>query len=134
MYKAQMLKPTLRILGLACMLAGAIHAALGVGGDWIIGVAPTSPIDPSLDSQNRFYGAAFMAYGALLWMCSADLRRYAPVLRVLFAVMFLAGCARGLSVLQHGWPTAQILVLWASEVLVPPVMWAWLGRALPKTG
>jgi hypothetical protein len=125
-----MFKTILRGLGLACVLAGMTHAALGVGGDWIVGITPAVPVDPSLDSQNRFYGAAFMAYGALLWLCSADLRRYAPVLRILFAVMVIAGCARGLAVLQHDWPSAQIMVLWVSEILVPPIMWVWLGRTL----
>jgi Domain of unknown function (DUF4345) len=126
-----MFKLVLRLLGTACVLAGLTHALLGVNGDWIVGISPALPVDPSLDSQNRFYGAAFMAYGFLLWICSADLPRFRPVLRALFATMFVAGCARGLAVYHHGWPTDQILFLWATE-LSPPLFWIWLNRTLTK--
>lgn len=129
-----MFKIVLHLLGVACVLAGLIHAVFGAGGDWIIGVTPPTPIDPSLDSQNRFYGTIFIVYGILFWICSTDLRRYAPVLRALFGVMFLAGCARGLAVLHHGWPTVPIMVLWASELALPPLVWVWLQRELTKTG
>ncbi len=128
-----MFKLILRILGIACVLAGVTHAVLGVGGDWIIGVTPASPIEPSLDSQNRFYGAAFMAYGFLLWICSKDVPRFAPISRILFATMFLAGLARWLAVMAHGWPTLQIMFLWASELFVPPIMWIWLRHELAKS-
>jgi Domain of unknown function (DUF4345) len=126
-----MFKIVLRILGIACVLAGLTHAHLGASGDWIIGVLPAQPVDPSLDSQNRFYGAAFMIYGFLLWICSDDLPRFAPVLRTLFGAMFIAGCARGLAVFHYGWPTPQILFLWTTE-LSAPLFWIWLNRILSK--
>jgi Domain of unknown function (DUF4345) len=121
----------LRILALACIAPGLFHVVFGVGGDWLIGVDPTSPINPSLDSQNRFYGAAFTAYGFLLWLCAGDLPRYRPVLYVLLAVMFAGGCSRGLAAVAHGWPSWQVMGLWASEVLVPPVIWLWAKRSSP---
>jgi hypothetical protein len=127
-----MFKIVLRILGVACVLAGLTHALLGVSGDWIIGVSSALPVDPSLDSQNRFYGAAFLVYGFLLWICCADLPRYAPVLRVVFATMFIAGCARGIAAFNHGWPSSQILYLWATE-LSPPLFLIWLNHSLAKS-
>ncbi len=119
----------LRLVGIACVLAGLAHASLGVSGDWIVGVVPANPVDPSLDSQNRFYGTAFMLYGVLFWLCSRDLARYAPVLRALIGLMFLAGLARSLAVLAHGWPSPQIMFLWATE-LAAPLFWFWLDREL----
>jgi Domain of unknown function (DUF4345) len=122
----------LRIAALACVGAGLTHALLGVSGDWIIGVEPANPINSSLDSQNRFYGAAFLLYGLLLWIGAGDVKRFAPILKAVFGIMFLAGCARGLAVLAHGWPSTQIIVLWASELVLPPIMWIWLDRTLGR--
>jgi Domain of unknown function (DUF4345) len=122
----------LRFAALACAGAGLCHALLGVSGDWIVGVVPSNPVDPSLDSQNRFYGAAFLLYGLLLWSGAKDVVRFAPILRAVFAVLFLAGCARGLAVLAHGLPTPQILFLWSTEIILPPVMWVWLNITLAR--
>jgi Domain of unknown function (DUF4345) len=124
----------LRLAAVACAGAGLCHALLGVGGDWIIGVQPASPVDPSLDSQNRFYGTAFLLYALLLWIGAQDVARFAQVLKAVLGVMFLAGCARGLAVLAHGWPSAQILFLWASELILPPIMWLWLNRTVAQKG
>lgn len=124
----------LRLTALACAGAGLCHVLLGVNGDWIIGVTPASPVDPSLDSQNRFYGAAFLLYALLLWIGAQDVRRFAPILKAVFGIMFLAGCARGLAVLAHGWPSTQIMALWASELILPPVLWFWLNRSLARRG
>jgi hypothetical protein len=121
---------TLRCAALACAGAALCHALLGVSGDWIIGVVPASPVVPSLDSQNRFYGAAFLLYGLLLWISAKDVTRFAPILRAIFGMMFLAGCARSLAVLTHGLPTPQILFLWSTEIILPPILWFWLNRTL----
>ncbi len=127
-----MLGFVLRGAAVACALAGLCHVLFGVGGDWIIGLTPAAPIDPSLDSQNRFYGGAFLIYGVLLWLGAGDIRRFAPVLRAVFAVMFLAGCARGLALLSYGWPSPQIVALWVSEIALPPIMWRWLRVEMKK--
>jgi hypothetical protein len=125
-----MLVTTLRILAVACGAAALTHTLLGVGGDWVVGAPVGDPIDATLDSQNRFYGAAFGLYGVLLWMSASDVRRFAPVLRAVLIMMFAGACARGLAVLAHGWPSVQVMGLWATEVFGPPVVWVWLNRVL----
>jgi Domain of unknown function (DUF4345) len=122
-----MLSLALRFIGAVCIAVALVHGLLGVGGDWVLGITNAPPIDPSLDSQNRFYGVAFGLNGVLLWMGGGDVRRFAPVLKTMFAVIFLAGCARGLAVIAHGWPQPQIMGLWASELLLPPFLWLWLN-------
>ncbi len=121
----------LRAVGLACLLAGLIHASLGVGGDWVLGIVPARPIDPSLDSQNRFYGTAFALYGVIFWVGSSDLNRYAPILKCAIGLLFLAGVARVLAALIHGWPTPQVIGLWVLE-LAAPLFWLWLNRELKE--
>ncbi len=125
-----MFATTLRILSIACLAAALTHVVLGVGGDWVVGAPVANPIDATLDSQNRFYGAAFGLYGVLLWIGAADVRRFAPVLRAVLVMMFIAGCARGIAVAAHGWPSVQVMVLWSTEILGPVIMWFWLRRAV----
>lgn len=124
-------------VGGGILFAGTWHSALGVAGDWLIGITPPAVIDPSLDSQNRFYGASFLLYGILLIVCLRDIARYGTILRILLAVFFLAGLVRAISVPFYGWPSMQIAVLWAAEIILPPVAWFWLGHelnTLPKSG
>ncbi len=123
-----MLRLALRALAIGCLVPGMIHALLGVSGDAIIGGPVPAVIDPTLDSQNRFYGASFLLYAALLWLCANDVRRHAGILRLLLAAFFMAGLARGLAFLTHGAPSWQVTALWASEIILPPLLWVWLAR------
>ena len=120
----------LRLLSIGCILPGLFHIGFGVSGDWLIGLSPTGPIDPSLDSQNRFYGGIFVAYGLALWVAAADPPRYAPIIRALLGMMFLAGLARGFSAAAFGWPTPEVILLWATELLVPAALCVLLNRSL----
>jgi Domain of unknown function (DUF4345) len=120
----------LRVAGGFILFVGCFHALLGVQGDWIIGLVPQSPVDPSLDSQNRFYGTCFLIYGILLWLGAGDMVRHSKILRVVFAVMFLGGCARLLAVFSFGWPTLQVCALWGLEIILPIIAWFWLDHCL----
>jgi Domain of unknown function (DUF4345) len=133
------LRAFLSLAGLFILFVGFFHAFVGVRGDWIIGLVPPDTIDASLDSQNRFYGAAFLLHGVLLIYCARDVIRFENILRILFAVMFFAGCVRGLAVLANGWPTLMVSALGLSEILLPPIAWFWLNNTLdravmPKSG
>ena len=81
-----------------------------------------------LDSQNRFYGVAFTLYGVLLFLCAADIRKYAMVLRCVLWVFFAAGLARLVSIATHGLPPPPVLTLLASELLAPPLIVWWLSN------
>ena len=120
------------IAGILTLFAGGFHALAGVGGDWFIGLESPEVINPSLDSQNRFYGAAFLLYGILFIYCARELPRHADILKITFATMFVAGCARGLAVAAYGWPTWQVCALWFSEIALPPIAWLWLNHDLKK--
>lgn len=118
----------LRLLAIGCLVPVFLHVTLGVAGDSLIGAPVPAVIDASLDSQNRFYGASFAIYGALLWYCARDVRAHAGLLQIVLALFFFGGCARGLSALQYGLPSPPIIALWAVELLVPPLLFIWLGR------
>ena len=120
----------LRCLAVGCLIPVVLHVSLGVSGDGLIGIGVPDAIDASLDSQNRFYGATFLIYAALLWTCSRDLRQHAAMLRLLLAIFFFGGLARGLSALHYGLPSVEVMALWAVELIAPPIIWVWLSRHL----
>lgn len=112
------------------VFVGALHLVLGVGADMLLGARlPTEALaDPVLDSQNRFYGVAFILYGVLLFLCASDIPKYATVLRCVIWVFFAAGLARIVSIVLHGAPSPFVLTLLASELVTPPVLALWLSR------
>jgi hypothetical protein len=126
----------LRLSAMACVAAASTHVLLGVGAERLLDPSLPAAIErlATLDSQNRFYGAAFAIYGVLLWLCATDLPRYAGVLRALLAVFFVAGLARVLSVAIVGWPSPAVVALGVIELVAPPLLHAWLSRAMRAPG
>lgn len=115
------------ILAPGFLLAGLVHIILGPGADVMLGAnLPAGALaDATLDSQNRFYGAAFMAYGALFWIMGRDIPRYRVTLNVLIGFFFLGGLVRIVSILLKGWPSDLVWALALSELVLPPILW-WL--------
>ncbi len=126
----------LRFCAVACAVPALLHAGFGLLAErWLDPSLPVSISSlASLDSQNRFYGVAFGAYAVLLWMGATDLPRYAPMLRTLFVIFFVAGLARLVSLALLGWPSWPIMGLLIVELLLPPVMMLWLARAMKTAG
>jgi hypothetical protein len=122
----------LKVVAPLFVLVGALHLALGVGADVLLGAKlPTEALsDAALDSQNRFYGVAFALYGVLLYLCATDLAKYATVLRCVLWVFFAAGLARLVSVATHGVPPPLVLALLVTEIALPPMLHLWLSKAL----
>ncbi len=117
----------LKILAVIIVVIGLVHAAIGLAADQLLD--PSVPDDavahPSLDSQNRFYGAAFAIYGVLLWLCTTDMARYEAVFRALMIVFFLGGVTRVVSAALRGMPSLPIRGLAALELGVPPLLLWW---------
>ncbi|MEQ1547990.1 MAG: DUF4345 domain-containing protein [Chakrabartia sp.] len=122
-----MLRLCLRFLAIVIAIVSLIHVFLGIGGEIYAGatVHPESLNDATLDSQNRFYGGAFMVYAVLLWVCASDMKRYRYILNLLLLCFFFAGAARFLSFFPHGWPSWQVTILWGVELILPPMIWLW---------
>jgi hypothetical protein len=101
--------------GITCIAIGAAHAASGLRG------LPGAPAgDASLDSQERFFGPIFAAYG-LAWMRAG--RRQPPDLAtidIMSGAMLAGGVARLLSMADRGRPHPFYIALTAIEFVVPP--------------
>ena len=121
-------KITLRAMGGAILLVALTHIVLGPNADILLGanLPAMALLDPTIDSQNRFYGAAFGLYGVLLILASNSLAAYRSVLLWTLALFFVGGVARLVSVALVGWPPALVVVLLLLELLLPPALAFWL--------
>lgn len=128
--KMQAMTLVLKIAAPIFLIVGALHLFLGAAADVMLGarLSAESLADPVLDSQNRFYGVVFSLYGVLLYLCATDLSRYRPVFVSVLLVFFAGGLARLVSLATHGLPSAPVIGLFASEVLIPPLLYWWLTR------
>jgi Domain of unknown function (DUF4345) len=112
------------------ILVALLHLALGLGAEVLLGaVVPADVLEePSLNSQNRFYGVVFALYGVVFYLCAQDLRRFESFFKATVWVFFLGGLARLLSWATHGTPAPLILALAASELLIPPLLLIWYAK------
>jgi hypothetical protein len=122
----------LKLLSPIFILVGCLHLVLGANSEVLLGATMSLEVlsDPVVDSQNRFYGVAFTLYGFLHFLCATDISKYQTVLRTLLWVFFAAGCARIVSLVTHGIPSNQVLVLLSTELLLPPLGIVWLRKSL----
>lgn len=125
------LPAALKFLAPIFFLVGVLHLVFGVGAEVMLGANLTaeSISDPVLDSQNRFYGSAFTLFGAVFYLSSKDLKRYAPILRAALLIFFAAGLARFVSIAVYGLPSGIVLFLLATELLLPPIIFYWMARS-----
>ena len=125
------LTTTLKLASSIFSMVAALHLIFGLGADAMLGasVSPETMTEPSLNSQNRFYGVSFSFYGVALYLCASDIERYEPILKALLYVFFLAGAARIVSWATLGAPTLPIVGLTATELLLPPALLIWLRKA-----
>ena len=126
---------TLRILGVAVIGVALIHIILGPSAEVLFGssISPSSIADPTIDSQNRFYGAAFALYGGVFLLSSTDVPRYRQLLFIGFGIFFAAGLSRIVSIVVTGWPPLPVLGLAVVELAGPPLMAYWLVRVLRRS-
>ena len=110
------------------------NVVFGPGADVMLGseISDESLLDPTIDSQNRFYGAAFSLYGVVLLLASAKPVLYRSVLLWTLLVFFLAGVARLVSVFATGWPPSLVVALLVVELILPPLLAIWYVRLYPR--
>ncbi len=120
-------------LGLAAILIGAMLYLLGQQFNYVSevffetlrGQTPSSAqpvIDPTVDSELRFYAVFWLSYGVLLvWVARAILQRLRLV-PILAAIFFTAGVGRLLSLLTIGAPHPLFMVLMMIELTYPLII------------
>lgn len=110
--------------GLVCVGIGLAHLFFGVS--TIIG---GGTVNPTVDSDMRFYALLFAAYGAGYLWAAADLEHRAQIVNGLGILFFLGGLARLLAWWQSGAPHWFYIVMCVVEFLIPMGNWWWLKIA-----
>lgn len=123
---ARLLKWLVLIMGVACMVIGAVHFVFGIDS-----VAGEGSVGATVDSRERFYAATFLGYG-LAWVWVA---RQSPIsstaVRWLGGIFLLGGVGRVLSMVFYGPPQWFQVVLMVIEIIMP-LLYFWLSTADEK--
>lgn len=92
--------------------------------------------DPALDNIFRFFSGLWFGTAILFILFVRDLERYRPAMMALFAVLFIGGIGRLLSIWQVGLTDHAVglpitILGLVIELIVGPLMALWLMRWAP---
>ncbi len=107
----------LGLFGVSAIAIAALHVALGPAA-----IPGSIPVNPTMDSEDRFYATLFAAYGVALLWCIRDIERKSTVVYFLAATFFVGGLARLVSVVSVGLPNPFFVVMTVLELLIPFAM------------
>lgn len=109
--------------GLVCVGIALAHIAVGPSS-----IPGSIPVNPTMDSEDRFYATLFLGFGLAHVWAAQDLAQRAAVVLALQAVFFVGGLARIVSLIAVGPPIPLFVFLGALELLIPPLLWWWIRR------
>lgn len=116
------------LFGAVCMIISLAHIAIGPRA-----IPGAIPVNPTMDSEDRFYATLFLGFGAAIVWCSRDLTARRQPFGLLLLVFFLGGIARLISAAMVGLPNQLFISLGLLELLLPPLFWWWLADPVAKT-
>ena len=80
----------------------------------------------TMDSEDRFYATLFLGFGLAIIWCAREIEAREKPLGALLAVFFAGGIARMISLIAVGSPGPMFLFMGSLELILPPLLWAWL--------
>ena len=93
------LRIVIGILGLVPIVIGATGVVSGLEN-----LLPEAQISTGADGQYRYLSAVYLGFGCLLIWTQFRIEREVALFRILMAIVFVAGVARGVSILAlSGW-------------------------------
>jgi len=107
----------LALFGVTVIFISLLHVTLGPSK--LLGLAP---LDPTMDSEDRFYATQFLAYGVIVLSCVAHVEQKTKVVQFLAIALFVGGLARLVSMAAVGPPNAFFQAMMALELGMPIVM------------
>lgn len=115
------------LFGVVCCCIGLAHVALGPKS-----IYGSVPVNPTTESEDRFFGTLFSGFGAALIWSSRDLLARAGVFQALLLVFFLGGLARLILAVAVGLPNDLFIFLGLVELILP-ALWSWHRRVTQPT-
>ncbi len=107
----------LALFGGTVVLISLLHVTLGPAR--LLGLGP---LDPTMDSEDRFYATQFLAFGAVVLSCVPGVEGKTERVRWLALAFFAGGLARLASMAAVGLPNAFFLAMTALELTIPALM------------
>lgn len=114
------LQATLAVLGGVAVSTGLASMARGTA---IVRDDP--PLHPNVESEHRFYAAAWTALGVTLWSVVPRVEQRRAALAGVGATVFAGGVARLAAIRETGPPAPVYRALTAVELALPPALLAW---------
>lgn len=108
------------IFGCVCGAIALAHIVIGPAA-----IFGSVSVNATMDSEDRFFGALFLGFGAGLVWCSKNLVDRSPIFGALLLTFFLGGISRVISALLVGLPNPLFVTLTFVELILPPVLWVW---------
>ena len=109
-----------------------LHITLGSSA-----IPGSTPVNSTMDSEDRFYATLFAAYGLALIWCVKEIERKSAIVYFLLATFFAGGLARLLSVAALGPPNGFFVAMTVLELLIPVVaalVQFRISRGIPQLG
>jgi hypothetical protein len=119
------LKFFVALFGAVCGVIGLAHIILGPAA-----IPGSIAVNPTMDSEDRFYATLFVGFGAALIWCSRNLAERSRPFAWLLVVFFAGGIARLVSLSQVGLPHPLFQVLTVVELVLPVALWLLHRRAI----
>jgi hypothetical protein len=107
----------LGLFGITAILIASLHVVLGPSA-----IPGSVPVNPTMDSEDRFYATLFAAYGVALLWCIKDIENKSKIVYFLALTFFIGGLARLVSIAAVGLPNAFFVAMTALELLIPLFM------------
>lgn len=111
------------LFGMVCVGIALAHILIGPAA-----IPGAIPVNPTMDSEDRFYATLFLGFGVAHVWAARHLRERRHVVLALQGVFFAGGVARIVSWVSVGPPVALFVFLGSLELLIPPLLWAALRK------
>ena len=111
------------LFGVVCVGIALAHIVIGPAA-----IPGAVPVNPTMDSEDRFYATLFLGFGTAHVWAARNLRERRDVVLALQAVFFAGGLARIVSWVIVGPPVALFVFLGSLELLIPLLLWAALRK------
>jgi len=105
------------LFGVTTIVIATLHVLLGPAA-----IPGSIPVNPTMDSEDRFYATLFAAYGVTLLWCVKNTECKSMVVYFLALTFFVGGLARLASMVAVGLPNTFFIVMTAFELLIPAFM------------
>ena len=121
-----------RPLQIAMLVLGTVPVITGIftmlGLDDPLYASANLPRNALLDSNLRFFGGVWLGVGLAAWWMIPSIEKHSSLFRVLWAMIFMGGVGRVLSMTLLGFPPAPFIGFTILEIVGAPLIVLWQYR------